>query len=261
MPIKNGIGYSEFTPKKIEDFSKIIAMHLAITQAVINRNPAIFPREYHYIELTAGQGYSPDGQKGSPLVFIEKAEEEKFYLPIKADFIDCESGNISELIENLKRLKTERNWTKVSWEFHCGNYQDEIKKILNTKHNNLGLVFIDPTGSPPDKTTLRHISTYRPKMDVLIYISATNVKRILKYTNLRLTDYIQETSKKFWLIRKAQKSDKHKWTFLLGSNTKLSEHKGIKLFSLESEIGQAILEDLNYTTKEKFESIQPKLFE
>jgi hypothetical protein len=35
MPIENGVGYGEYTGMKIEHLSKILAMHMAITQAVI----------------------------------------------------------------------------------------------------------------------------------------------------------------------------------------------------------------------------------
>jgi hypothetical protein len=38
MPIENGVGYGEYTGVKIEHLSKILVMHMAITQAVLKRN-------------------------------------------------------------------------------------------------------------------------------------------------------------------------------------------------------------------------------
>ena len=38
MPIKDGVGYGEYTGVKIEHLSKILAMHMAITQAVIKKH-------------------------------------------------------------------------------------------------------------------------------------------------------------------------------------------------------------------------------
>jgi hypothetical protein len=41
MPIENGVGYGEYTGVKIEHLSKILAMHMAITQAVIKNTRPI----------------------------------------------------------------------------------------------------------------------------------------------------------------------------------------------------------------------------
>jgi hypothetical protein len=97
MPKIDGVGYGECTGLKIEHFSKIISMHLAVTQAVLNKYNNLYQQHYRYIELTAGKGFTPNGEKGSPLVFLEKAESEKFKLSFRADFIECEQKNITEL--------------------------------------------------------------------------------------------------------------------------------------------------------------------
>src|SRR5450759_3787308 len=81
MPIENGIGFGEYTSVKIEHLSEILAMHMAITQAVIRKHASYFEPEYRYLDLTAGKGNTPDGNPGSPIVFLEKANSPKFDIP------------------------------------------------------------------------------------------------------------------------------------------------------------------------------------
>jgi hypothetical protein len=261
MPKIDGVGFGNCTEIKILHFSKIIAMHLAITKAVINKNRNTYKKYYHYIELTAGKGYTPDGRKGSPIVFLEEAECSLENIQFIADFIECEPKNISELQFSLESISKEKNWKANSWNFHCGKYQDEIPLLLNGKSNELGLVFIDHSGDLPDLKTLQYIAELRPKMEVLLYLSSTNVKRSLPYTDIRLVDFIKNIGKDYWLVRKPFNWDKHKWTFILGSNAPnlFKNYKSINFYQLESQLGQTILEKLNFTEKEQYEALQPRL--
>ena len=220
----------------------------------------VFPQKYHYIELTAGKGFSPSGEKGSPLVFIEIAESKniRYYI----DFIECNQKNISCLEKILFEEKQKQEWQNAFWNFHCGKYQSEIQKFLNSDSNELGLVFVDHSGDLPDFPTLELISQLRPKMELLIYLPSTNVKRTYRYTEKHLKDYIESIGKKNWLIRKPLSWDRHKWTFLLGSNSNIfSTYKSINFYKLDSDIGQAVFKQINLTTKEQLEAIQPKLFD
>ena len=122
-------------------------------------------------------------------------------------------------------------------------------------------MFVDPSGDLPDFDILHYIAEMRPKMEILIYLPSTNVKRTYQYTEKRLTDYIESVGKKHWLIRKAIDWDQFKWTFLLGSNAPdlFKDYKGIDFYRLESRQGQNILEKLNLTEKEQIESKQYSL--
>ena len=79
-------------------------MHMAITQAVIRKYPTYYEPEYRYIDLTAGKGKTPDGNLGSPIVFLDKASDPKFTTPFHADFIEREKENISELYYIIVRV-------------------------------------------------------------------------------------------------------------------------------------------------------------
>jgi three-Cys-motif partner protein len=261
MPKVDGVGYGDCTEIKIKHFSKIVAMHLAISQAVLNKHRSLFNQNYRYIELTAGKGISPDGTIGSPIAFLEKAEAETFTIPYRADFIECEPQNIGELKQTLEILKIANGWKGTEWHFHNGKYQDEIPSLLKSKSNEFGLVFVDPSGDLPDFDTVQYIAKIRPKMEILIYLSSTNVKRIYQYTDKHLTNYIDSIGKKYWLIRKAINWDQFKWTFLLGSNAPdlFKDYKQIDFYRLDSQYGQSIFEKLNLTEKEQVEYKQYKL--
>lgn len=264
MPIENGVGYGEYTGVKIEHLSKIMAMHMAITKSVIKKHASYAEPEYRYVDLTAGKGVTPDGNIGSPLVFLDTAKEPKlkFDIPFRADLIEREQINIDEL-ERAVSTHSLYEIHKKSIHFHCGNYEDIIPQLFKFKKDfAYGLIYVDPSGDLPDFKTLSFLSSMRPKMEILIYLSATNVKRQFQQTKKFLADFISETNKQYWLIRKPFKGDKHQWTFLLGSNIDFFKpHKNIRnyFYLLDSPEGQSVFEKMNLSEEQRFEQKQPRM--
>lgn len=253
----NGIGYGPYTGAKIDHLGKILAMHMAITQAVIKKHSPYYKPEYHYIDLTAGMGSTPDGNKGSPIVFLDKVGDPKFEIPYHADLIEHEPLHMKEL-KNL--VLSHPMFLSDAVHFHLGEYQAVIPDLLKAKRDKeFGLIYVDPSGDLPDFQTLAFISEMRPKMEILLNLSATNVKRQYQQTQKLLADFMNETNKKNWLIRKPFKGDNHQWTLLLGSNSDLFKpYKSIRtyFYLLDSPEGQAVFEKLNLSQEQRMEQKQ-----
>ena len=263
MPKVDKVGFGKFTSQKMEVLKSIFDMHLAMTQAVLNNRPA-YRQLYKYIDATAGKGYVPESLlHGSPLVFLDAIRTGKFYKQFEVDLIEQEEVNFAELQKNVSEYcqSHRMDYNKIV-KFHPGNYEDILPKILRFEDNReLGLVFIDHSGDLPNFEAIKILSDLRPRMEILLYLSARNIKRLHHLTNKSLLDYMQAIGKKYWLIRKPSKFDRLEWTFLLGSNTGFKDYKRIDFFRLESDEAQKFFPKLNLTSKERMEKLQPRLFD
>lgn len=254
MPIKHGIGYGEHTPEKLQCFERLLSMHIRWTKAVLQRNP-YWTFRYHYIDATAGCGYCPESDMlGSPLVFLEVAH--RLEMPYRADFIEIEPGNHFLLMGTIPDNASQHTTT------HHGDYRDVIPRLLKTgSQKDFGLLFVDHSGDakPPfDVETLSLVSRSRPKMEILIYVSAANVKRVLHETETRLESYLATIEKRYWLVREPM--GRHQWTFLCGSNSdQLKDYRAIGFHRLDSIEGQQVFNTLNYTNQELEAWQQPSL--
>jgi hypothetical protein len=263
MPLEDDIGYGEVTPLKIEHLAKIFEMHLLVTQAVLNRHP-YYEQTYRYIDLTSGKGVSPDNKTiGSPLVFLQQAESEKFKNAYRADFIEQNDESLIELRTNVMKFCKDRNCRCEQIHYHMGSYEQILPNLISGDNKKeFGLIFVDPSGNLPNFDVLKLASSSRPRMEILIYLSSTNIKRVYKYKRKLLSDYMKELGKNYWLIRKPLSWDSHKWTFLLGSSAPIfKKYKKIDFFPLDSHEAQNFFDKINLSEKQRTERLQLRLFD
>jgi len=257
MPLRKGVGSGRWTPVKLDHLATIMAMHVRITEAVLRKNP-FYVQVYHFIDATAGPGrYEVYGEEveGSPLLFLSVAEKQQ--LRFRADFIEREPANADYLRGQLPQLQ----WGRA--EIHCCEYRVMIPKLVSSKdETQLGLFFVDPSTGIPDFDTVTYLSQMRPRMEILMYLSATNLKRAHDKAGRILSERMARIDKSHWIVRKPFPGDAHQWTFLLGSNTDLfGEYRKIDFYPVNSEQAQEFFPKLNLSVKQRKQRSQPRLFD
>jgi len=262
MPKKDDVGFGEFTGIKMQTLASIFDMHLVITQKVLKKYLS-WHQVYTYIDATSGKGIVPDTDIfGSPLTFLESVNSLDPPLPYFAHFVEQNTVNFGELQKNIGQFALINDWKiQGCFKTHLGGYANVLPSILKTVNSReLGLLFVDHSGNLPDFDAISDIIRMRPKMEILLYLSARNIKRIHHLKNKSLLDYMQQVGKTNWLIRKPVKWDNLEWTFLLGSNSDIfKDYKKIDFYRLDSSEAQHFFPKLNLTSKERMEKIQPRL--
>lgn len=191
MPKVNQIGYGESTQVKLQALDRIVSMHLAITEKVVEKYPGRHRLPYRYVELTAGRGFTPDGLRGSTLVFLDRVHSGDYHISYQAEFIERQKDNLDTLEQTVEAEAVKNHWGTPLVRYHHYDYQSAIPLLFSIVHpNELGLAFVDHSGDIPDWDTLKLISARRPKMEILIYITSTVVKRVFPYRGRKLADYM-----------------------------------------------------------------------
>ncbi len=239
MPEINGVGFGEQSNDKQDDFRNVIRLHLNIVNNITREWKN---RRYTYIDMNAGPGQY-EGITGSPLIFLDECS--RVGLPFDATFIECVEVNANAL-----RYLVGKSGTVINQD-----HQVTLRTYRNAPSLGLGLIYHDPTGVIPSFDLLAEISRYPAfaKTDIMVYLSATNIKRVrLAERNDKtkcLDEYLRAIDKKAWIVRKPQ--GKHQWTFVIGSNwVKFPDWKNRGFYNVFSPEGQSVLDRLTYTENE-----------
>jgi three-Cys-motif partner protein len=272
MPISSsGQGFSKNTSAKQEQFRYFIDIHLGICKGIFerNRHKSWLSHDYHYIDLNAGTGISEVYGEGSPIIFLQQAESRK--VDSLCYFVDIKDSVLEELKKNTSNFSCQADYFSCDNKLALENISESLyAHSQNNKKALYGLLYSDENGTVPPFDQLSKAfkdRKYLETIDILIYFSATNVKRCLKSDTSdaykRLTDYIRNVPKKHWQIRESE--DKHQWSFLFGTNWDKDGQMGYpkitkyNFHDISSIRGREILERLAYTNDEIQDMIQPRI--
>lgn len=254
MPItQTGQGYGLSSALKREHFRKFLSVHTKICQSIIKRKHWAY-QKYVYVDLNAGTGYYEEDE-GSPVSFLKAVGIEH-----KAYFVEIDEQAAHLLQANTQTLG--RGGSNVI----CGDNKIMLPHITkdlqrltsgNSGKNKLafGLIYSDENGTdiPFNEMSQALSQPHMEKIDVLIYVSCTALKRVMKALPAkgcrRISEYISLMPKQHWQVR--QPVGAHQWCFLFGTNwpeyPQLTKQGFYKIDSVE---GQAILDRVSNTVEE-----------
>ena len=144
-----------------------------------------------------------------------------------------------------------------------GDHTDTLPTFFNLprRRKKYGLLYADPSGVAPPFNLLAAFASHYKRIDLLIYLSATNLKRKRAAQNgstPTLIDELSNIDKDQWIIREPH--GQHQWSFLLGSNwLNYPTYESEGFHRVSSATGQCILHRLNYTENERQQYEQLKL--
>ncbi|MFC1959830.1 hypothetical protein ACFLYO_03880 [Chloroflexota bacterium] len=259
MPVQDGMGYSEFTNKKHEDFQTLLAVQMKVVKNIFNKY-AYLENCYLYFDINPGDG-SETGK--SPVIAVDLLRG--LQLPYTAIFTEREQSNAKKLSQHFG------NDNNVIVE--QGDHNTIIPRYIErppacdskgTTSYVYGSLYADPSGTEPPWELLQQFANQYPRIDLIVYLSATNYKRIRGEARTRgiqvpnLQDRIKDIAKKNWIIREPE--GMHQWTFLIGTNWQsYPDYKRLGFVKLESKRGKAVFEKLVYTEREQHDRRQLSL--
>lgn len=240
------------TPYKQDDFRELLNHHINVCFPIINKSWTT--GFYHYFDMFAGPGILDNGIKGSPVIFQETIAQ--YLLDYQADIVEQDKA-IFEQLQLHKKSSQVR--------LYLSDSKNIYRNFLITKNSKqYGLLYLDPDmsedGFDLSFEIAEKFSIYYPRLDILFYISANNIKRIRSAKGTQtLIQRLAPIKKSDWIIRTLR--DKFQYTFLIGTNyPKPFCWKKRGFYDVKSKEGQAILEKANYTIDEINRGLQPFLF-
>lgn len=241
--------YSRETPQKQHDFRAILNHHINVCQRIFEKYS--YRSQYRYIDIFGGPGLY-GGIEGSPLIFKQLAVGTG--LSYQADIFEIDPGRYASLVKSLNS----NGPIKVTLGNGC-----ELFKNLTIGPKQYGLLYCDP---PQDEDTfdrsfelMTYASERYSRLDLMLYVSATNLKRIRAYKGTPfLSERFKPINKKHWAIRRLR--DQQQYTFLIGTNyIEWAEWHNRGFFKIASPQGKQILEKADLTNDELKKRYQPPL--
>jgi three-Cys-motif partner protein len=265
-----GQGYSENTSLKQQNYAYFLGFLLPATRGVMgNPRNSWASQCFQLIDFNAGPGWTEEYGDGSPMIALQEAQKRGFAdRRLSAFFVDQSTEAIEALRENLVPFQNDQ------WDFRLENrdnssvtadIMDWLQRGARGK-SSLGLIYTDPNGyNDAPLESIIEICHQNTRLDVLVHISATSVKRQIGARAREgikifdLEDFIKKINKKKVFVREPYGTAQ--WSFLYLTNwADAPELKKKEFYDRTSRKGKEIFKILTRTAKEIEQEGQLNLF-
>jgi len=239
MPVnKNGVGYSDRTPEKEDDFhylTKLVAGKVKGYEIIKNTK-----LPFYYIDTHAGSGYNNEiGCLGSPLVALHAIQQ--------AGLTNFQLILIDQNKKNCELLKDRLHGANITIKKgDCRQVLKELAPIIG----GYGIMVVDPNGDPYFENLIEFFKFENTvKVDLCIRLSATSWKRVASaFERDDLYDCLKKLNKLMWYLKRPVGGDPFQWTTIFGTNnTELKPAIKRGFINIETCEGECALNILNHT--------------
>jgi hypothetical protein len=265
----NDIGLGDESEHKYRDFAGLCSMIANIGLGALRNHPR-WPRPFLWMDLTSGPGLHPlpDGRilNGTPTLAMDALREASARLgePFHAIFLEQRHANFVSL---EKTLAARYGQAGTQYQVIEGNSEVLAEEVLKhaPAYDGLGVIVYDPTEAVDFDLLARLVHLpKRERFDLLVYVSATSIKRPrnlpARYQTDRRTliERMATCDKSAWIVRK--RAGTAEWTWMLGTqHVSMPAWRKSGFENWTSPDGKRILRDLDMTREERQHEAQTRM--
>ena len=280
--MNNTVGHSEVTPFKQKDLDNILSVQIKKTRYVYKNTDkiswSIKNREVYCYFIDCSAGDMALDQQTSPSMFLKKLTSVKD-LPIKLFLLEENPKIYSQLVDNFNSCKKELDTSNMKIYIRNHNMNKYLPKIRLGEYA-FGLVYFDPNGFKlKDYEAIFNFLENNPRMDVLLNVSTTQIKRdrclykkksidngaltkaqieaFRKYDEFYFSTLLDRLNKKYIWIRDniilTDVKSKHNFVMVFGTNTGnyIMDGDLSHFASKDDKLGGKLIKKYNYTKEGK----------
>ena len=258
------MGLGQQSRQKFADFRGVASIVVNRAMGALRTYPN-WRRPYAWIDLTSGPALDcfADGAtlEGTPIIAMDTLRDGRARLgiPFEASFFEQDPGRYASLERELCARYGPPIPAGDDYETIHGDSRRWLDKMIDAAHltGTLGAFVYDPT-EQVDLELLADIarSPNRSRYDLLVYVSASSIKRPrnlplgFRTDRRTLVERLQTVPKRKWIVRRP--SGKSGWSWFIGTNDPrfpVWTQRGF--FDITSPEGEAIIDQMNLTEVER----------
>lgn len=237
-------GQSEYTEWKERG---IAAAGVAVTGRIFApKFRTRFP--FWMFDLFSGAGWNEKADcLGSPIAMLREAK--LLGLDYRLHTVDIDAAACEAL---MARSEIAQEYGHRIFAHHGDNAEfagvaRELVRQRERPDMAMGVWLCDPNDSSISMELLRNMGKFLPRMDVLLNVTGSAIKRANGAGGAKATvpELMEQCGKRYWLIR--EPAGKFQWSLLIGRNFEVGDYPGMGFYRLESSKGRDAFETLTQT--------------